>query len=83
MKHASHPEIVKRLKRADGHLRGVVEMIESGRPCPEVAQQLQAVIRALESAKRTFIHDHIDHCLAEGRDRATLTAEFREIARYL
>ena len=58
-------------------------MIEDGRPCPEVAQQLHAVIRALETAKRTFIHDHIDHCLADGRDRAELTAEFRAIAKYL
>ncbi|MBN9065102.1 MAG: metal-sensing transcriptional repressor, partial [Rhizobiales bacterium] len=31
--HTTHPEIIKRLKRASGHLQSVVEMIESGRPC--------------------------------------------------
>ncbi len=31
--HASHPDIVKRLKRAHGHLAGVIAMIEEGRPC--------------------------------------------------
>jgi DNA-binding FrmR family transcriptional regulator len=61
--HASHPEIVKRLKRADGHLRSVVEMIEQGRPCLDIVQQLHAVEAAIASAKRTLIHDHLDHCL--------------------
>jgi len=61
--HESHPAVVKRLKRADGHLRHVIEMIESGRPCTDIAQQLQAVERAVTNAKRVLIHDHIDHCI--------------------
>ncbi|GHD98506.1 NcrB [Defluviimonas sp. 20V17] len=64
--HASHPGIIKRLKRADGHLRHVVEMIEAGRPCTEIALQLQAVESAITAAKRALIHDHIDHCLGHG-----------------
>ena len=72
--HQSHPEIVKRLKRADGHLRGVIEMIEGGRPCLDIAQQLHAVEKAIAQAKKTLIQDHLDHCLEEvvgplGRDR--------------
>ncbi len=61
--HASHPEIVKRLKRAEGHLRSVVAMIEEGRPGLQIAQQLHAVEAAIANAKRTLIHDHLDHCL--------------------
>ena len=64
--HATHPGIVKRLKRADGHLRHVVGMIEDGRPCTDIAVQLQAVEKAVVAAKRTLIHDHIDHCLGAG-----------------
>lgn len=64
--HSSHPGIIKRLKRADGHLRHVVEMIEDGRPCTEIALQLQAVESAITAAKRALIHDHIDHCLGHG-----------------
>eukprot|EP01031_Cornospumella_fuschlensis_P001731 gene1731-2159_t len=59
--HGSHPEIVKRLKRAEGHLRSVVEMIEAGRPCLDIAQQLHAVEAAIANAKRTLLHDHLDH----------------------
>jgi DNA-binding FrmR family transcriptional regulator len=85
--HTSHADVVKRLKRAGGHLQKTISMIEDGRPCVDVAQQLHAVSRAIEQAKRVFIHDHIDHCL-EGStgakdDRAQLVAEFREISKYL
>mgnify|MGYP003153678404 CR=1 FL=1 len=41
--HATHPALIARLKRADGHLRAVIEMIEAGKPCLEIAQQMQAV----------------------------------------
>ena len=42
-RHETHPAIVKRLNRAGGHLRSIVEMIENERPCAEIAQQLHAV----------------------------------------
>lgn len=48
--HEIHPDIVKRLKRADGHLKSIIEMIESGRPCLDVAQQLHAVEKAVAQA---------------------------------
>lgn len=80
--HASHPALVARLKRADGHLRAVIEMIEAGKPCVEIAQQLQAVEKAVANAKRALIHDHLDHCLdAEGS--AADRAELKAISRYL
>jgi DNA-binding FrmR family transcriptional regulator len=86
--HTTHPEVLKRLKRAEGQLRSIGAMIEAGRPCLEVAQQLQAAERAVREAKKTFINDHLDHCLdhvvdARGpRARASVT-EFKTIARYL
>lgn len=83
-KHATHPMIAARLKRAEGHLRHVVSMIESGRPCLEIATQLRAVERAVTAAKRTLIHDHIDHCLApEEAGAAKATEELRALAKLL
>lgn len=79
--HASRPDLVTRPKRAEGHLRHVTGMIEAGRPCTEIALQLQAVERAITTAKRTLIHDHIDHCLGQGGDGDL--AELREMAKYL
>lgn len=64
--HSTHPAIVARLKRAEGHLRHVIGMIESGALCVEIARQMQAVESAVTQAKRTLIHDHIDHCIGAG-----------------
>lgn len=86
--HASHPEIVKRLKRAEGHLRSVVAMIEEGRPCLDIVQQLHAVEAAIANAKRTLIHDHLDHCLDDvvgaipRAERGPIDA-FKAITKYL
>ncbi len=86
--HDSHTAIAKRLKRAEGHLRKVIGMIEDGRPCPELAQQLHAIEKAVAAAKKALIHDHIDHCLAHAsdgqpRDTAQALAEFKDITKYL
>jgi len=86
--HQSHRDVVNRLKRANGHLQTIVTMIDAGRDCTEIAQQLQAVIRAVEKAKTVLIHDHIDHCLeqavgpADRQQRATIE-QFKEITKYL
>jgi DNA-binding FrmR family transcriptional regulator len=87
--HQTHPAIAKRLRRANGHLERIIEMLAEGRSCMELAQQLQAVERAVNSAKKTLIHDHLDRCLQEsvgGRKNhqsRALVGEFREVAKYL
>ena len=85
MSHATHPEILKRLKRAEGHLRSVIGMIEAGKPCLELAQQLHAVEAAIAKAKKELIHDHIEHCLdADGAtDARIMLGEMKQLAKYL
>ena len=80
--HTSHSDLIARLKRADGHLRSVISMIEDGKPCLDIAQQLQAVEKAVVNAKRALIHDHMDHCLDEEHSPADRD-ELKAIARYL
>ena len=85
-KHASHPDIVARLKRAQGHLASVVAMFDAGRPCVDLAQQLHAVESAISNAKRELIHDHIENCLedsADVRDSRTALKELKILAKYL
>jgi DNA-binding FrmR family transcriptional regulator len=86
--HHSHPDIVSRLRRAEGHLRAIIEMIEAKRPCVDIAQQLHAVEKAIASAKRTLIHDHIDNCLEAAigptsRTERAPVEEFKAITKYL
>ncbi|SHM34724.1 metal-sensing transcriptional repressor [Vreelandella subglaciescola] len=86
--HQSHPDIIKRLSRARGHLQSVTQMIEDGRPCLDIAQQLHAVEKAVQQAKRVLVQDHIEHCLDDAMgplepDQQQRVDEFKAIARYL
>ena len=71
------PEVATRLKRAQGHLIAVIDMMESGRPCMDLAQQLHAVEKAIGNAKKELIKDHIHHCMEETSE--ALPREFREL----
>lgn len=86
--HPSHPQILNRLRRADGHLHNVVSMLEHGKPCLDIVQQLQAVEKAIGAAKRALIHDHLDHCLDAVTSKLppshlARTSEFKAITKYL
>ena len=43
-------EVVNRLRRIEGQVRALVEMVESGRPCEDVAQQMSAARKAMDKA---------------------------------
>lgn len=88
MEHESHPGIIKRLKRAEGHLRSAIGMIEAGRPCVDLAQQLHAVENAIAQAKCELIHDHMNHCLDDSvkggsKSARAALAEFKALTKYL
>jgi len=82
------PDIAARLKRAHGHLAAVIDMLEAGRPCLDLAQQLHAVEKAVGNAKKQLIKDHIDHCMEETSDAMprefkALIKEFQGVTKYL
>lgn len=86
--HQTHPEVIQRLKRAEGHLRTIIGMIEQGKPCVDIAQQLHAVEKAVCNAKKTLIHDHIDNCLERAVGPMARTArapidELKATSKYL
>lgn len=63
MTHVHDQQLLNRLKRAHGHMGSIVAMVEENRDCLEVAQQMLAVIKALEKAKTVLVSDHIEHHL--------------------
>lgn len=88
MSHAMDPDIMKRLRRAQGHLGIVVAMVEAGREVPDVVQQLQAVEKALEKVKSLLIFDHIEHHLFDHAQATTPEARrsiegLRALTKYL
>lgn len=58
--------VVRRLRRAEGQIRGVIRMIEDGRDCADVVTQLAAVSRALDRAGFKIIATGLRQCAGDG-----------------
>ena len=56
-------DVVKRLKRAQGQLGGIVKMIEEGRDCQEIVTQLAAVSKAIDRAGFATISVGLRECI--------------------
>jgi len=61
---------IKRLRRAQGQIGGVIKMIEDGRDCADVVTQLAAASRALDRAGFKIIATGIEQCTLDGNDTA-------------
>ena len=66
-------DLVNRLKRAEGQMRGVQRMIEDGRDCEAILQQLTAVRSALHTASLALARAYATQCLVEADDAVTTT----------
>ena len=78
-------EVIKRLRRAEGQLAGVIRMIEAGRDCADVVTQLAAVSRALDKAGFAIISPGLEQCILRGEagdsiDRTRLEKLFLSLA---
>ena len=58
-------DLTKRLRRAEGQLRGVQQMLEEGRDCREIAQQLAAATKALQRTGFVLITAGLTWCLSD------------------
>ena len=59
--------VIKRLRRAEGQIRGVIAMLEDGRDCAEVVTQLAAVSRALDKAGFKIIATGLRQCITDAQ----------------
>ncbi len=63
-------EILARLRRVEGQIRGIQRMIKEGRECEAVATQLLAARAALDKASVFIMSHHIEQCLLTGSGEA-------------
>ncbi len=57
--------ILMRLRRIEGQIRGIQRMMQEGAPCPEVLTQVGAVTAALKKVGMVLIATHLEKCMAE------------------
>jgi len=56
-------QLLNRLSRIEGQVRGVSKMIEDGRYCIDVLTQVRAVRAALTRVETSMLQDHLNHCI--------------------
>ena len=57
------PELIRRLRSAEGHLRGIAGMVEAGADCQEILHQVRAVQGALREVNHLLIEHYLNDCL--------------------
>jgi DNA-binding FrmR family transcriptional regulator len=57
-------QLVKRLARIEGQVRGIARMVEDDRYCIDILTQLGAVDTALEAVALKVLEEHVQHCVA-------------------
>ena len=82
---AAKDKILTRLRSAEGHLRGVVQMIEDDGYCIDVLRQTKAIHAALSKVEMLLLDRHLHHCVTRAvrsekpEERARVIAELLDI----
>lgn len=77
---ATKEQLLKRLKKVEGQVRGVQRMVEEDRWCPDILIQISAVQAALDKVALGLADDHARHCVVGGPEanQDDRTAELME-----
>jgi DNA-binding FrmR family transcriptional regulator len=75
-------QLIKRLARIEGQVRGIAKMIDDDRYCIDILTQLGAVDTALEAVALKVLEEHVQHCVAgalASGDRKAADEKSREL----
>ena len=76
-------QLLLRLKRIEGQVRGLQRMVEEERYCPEIMEQVSAVHESLRGVGRLLLRNHLDHCVTDAirsEDQARSQRMYEELA---
>ena len=68
-------DLLKRLRRAEGQVRGLQRMVENDEYCIDVLTQIAAATKALQAVSLGLLDDHIRHCVADALNEGGENAE--------
>lgn len=77
--HKQRKNVRDRLVRAEGHIRGIIKMIDEEKECPDVLIQIGAVKAALGKAGMILLEDHLEHCLIEAVKSGDIEPQLLEL----
>ena len=68
-------DLLKRLRRVEGQVRGLQRMVENDEYCIDVLTQIAAATKALQAVSLGLLDDHIRHCVADALNEGGENAE--------
>jgi DNA-binding FrmR family transcriptional regulator len=68
-------QLLARLKRIEGQVRGVQRMVDEDAYCIDILTQISAANSAMKKVAVALLEDHIRHCIAEGTGSSGATRE--------
>lgn len=77
------PQVISRLKTAEGHIRGIQRMVDDDVYCIDIIRQIQAVQSALNRVSTMLLEGHLNSCLigaVRGEDPDERERVLKEIA---
>ena len=77
--HEQRKNVRDRLVRSEGHIRGIIKMIDEEKECPDILIQIGAVKAAIEKAGMIILEDHIEHCLIEAVKSGDIESQLQEL----
>jgi CsoR family transcriptional regulator, copper-sensing transcriptional repressor len=77
---ANHTKQLPRLKRIEGQVRGLQQMIENERECIEITHQISAVIAALRRVQGDMVREHLSACAEAAVNGKLPTAKAKRLA---
>jgi DNA-binding FrmR family transcriptional regulator len=75
-------QTMKRLKTIEGHMRGVIRMMEEGEYCIDIIRQIQAIQAALNKVSAGILENHLNSCVTtaiQGDDASERERVLKEI----
>jgi DNA-binding FrmR family transcriptional regulator len=73
-------QVISRLKRIEGQVRGLEKMVEDDRYCIDVLTQVNAARAALEKVALLLLRNHTEHCVADAIRAGDPTAKVKELS---
>lgn len=74
---AHRDELLKRLRRAEGQVRGIHGMVERDEYCIDIITQVSAATKALERVALALLDDHLRHCVAEATAQGEAVSDLK------
>lgn len=79
-------DLIRRLRRIEGQVRGLQKMVEERRYCVDILTQIDAATAALARVQDRILESHLNHCVAdalEGEDRGARREKVDEVVTLL